>query len=92
MDREKTFVDGEFVEGTNGEWREVLNPATGEIIAAVPECTEEDVDSAVRAARGAFEDWLETTPAERSRMLHRLADALEDHAEELALTESRNVG
>jgi 1-pyrroline dehydrogenase len=92
VDTEKIFVDGEFVEGTNGGWREVLNPATGEIIAAVPECTEEDVDRAVRVARGAFENWFETTPAERSRMLNRLADALEDHAEELALTESRNVG
>ena len=52
----------------------------------------EDVDEAVRAARSAFEGWFETTPAERSEMLHGLADMLEEHAEELAQTESRNVG
>jgi acyl-CoA reductase-like NAD-dependent aldehyde dehydrogenase len=92
VDRKKMFVGGEFVEGTSGEWRGVLNPATGEVIAEVPECTEEDVDEAVRAARRAFAGWFETTLAERSQMLHRLADALEEHAEELALTESRNVG
>jgi acyl-CoA reductase-like NAD-dependent aldehyde dehydrogenase len=56
----------------------VLNPATGEVIAEVPECTEEDVDEAVRAARSAFEGWFETTPVERSEMLHGLADMLEE--------------
>jgi acyl-CoA reductase-like NAD-dependent aldehyde dehydrogenase len=92
VDRKKIFVGGEFVEGTKGEWRGVLNPATGEVIAEVPECSEEDVDGAVQAASRAFEGWVDTTPAERSEMLHRLADLLEEHAEELALTESRNVG
>ena len=92
VDRKKIFVGGEFVEGAKGEWRGILNPATGEVIAEVPECTEEDVDEAVRAARSAFEGWFETTPAERSEMLHGLADMLEEHAEELAQAESRNVG
>ncbi|MGH3147071.1 MAG: aldehyde dehydrogenase family protein, partial [Rubrobacter sp.] len=90
--RKKFFVGGEFVEGTDGEWREVLNPATGEVIAEVPEGSGEDVDAAVGAARRAFGGWFDTTPAERSRMLHRLADAIEENAEELAQTESRNVG
>ena len=92
VDRKKIFVGGEFVEGAKGEWQGVLNPATGEVIAEVPECTGEDVDEAVRAARSAFEGWFETTPAERSEMLHGLADMLEEHAEELAQAESRNVG
>jgi acyl-CoA reductase-like NAD-dependent aldehyde dehydrogenase len=92
VDRKKIFVGGEFVEGTKGEWRGVLNPATGEVIAEVPECSEEDVDGVVQAASRAFEGWFDTTPAERSEMLHRLADLLEEHAEELVLTESRNVG
>src|ERR671918_2084806 len=92
VDRKKIFVGGEFVEGAKGEWQGVLNPATGEVIAEVPECSEEDVDEAVRAARSAFEGWFETTPAERSEMLHGLADMLEEHAEELAQAESRNVG
>jgi len=92
VDRKKMFVDGEFVEAADGEWREVLNPATGEVIAGVPEGSGEDVDGAVWAARRAFERWFDTTPAERSRMLHALADVLEEHAEELARIESRNVG
>ena len=77
VDRKKIFVGGEFVEGAKGEWRGVLNPAIGEVIAELPECTEEDVDEAVRAARSAFEGWFETTPVERSEMLHGLAT---DHA------------
>ena len=92
VERKRILVDGEFVDGANGEWREVLNPATGEVIAEVPECSAEDVDRAVRAARVAFEKWFDTTPAERSQMLHRLADVLEENAEELAQIESRNVG
>jgi acyl-CoA reductase-like NAD-dependent aldehyde dehydrogenase len=90
--RTKIFIDGEFTEGANGEWRKVLNPATGEVIAEVPECSAEDVDRAVGAARRAFEKWFDTTPAEQSRMLHGLADVLEENAEELAQLASRNVG
>ena len=55
MDRKRIFVAGEFAGGADGEYREVLNPATGEVIAEVPECSAEDVDRAVGAARGAFE-------------------------------------
>jgi 1-pyrroline dehydrogenase len=90
--RMKNFVGGEFVEAERGEWERVIDPATGEAIAEVPRCAEEDVDRAVEAASGAFEGWLGTTPAERAEMLHRLADALQEHAEELARLESRNVG
>ena len=87
--RKKIFIDGEFTDGADGEWRKVLNPATGEVVAEMPECSAEDVDRAVGAARKAFEKWLDSTPAERSRMLHGLADVLEENAEELAQLESR---
>jgi 1-pyrroline dehydrogenase len=92
LGRMKNLVGGEFVEAERGEWERVIDPATGEAIAEVPRCAEEDVDRAVEAASGAFEGWLGTTPAERAEMLHRLADALQEHAEELARLESRNVG
>ncbi len=92
VDRKKTFIGGEFVGGTNDQWREVLNPATGGVVAEVPEGSEEDVNLAVGAARRAFEGWFDTTPAERSQMLHRLANVLEENAEELAQIESKNVG
>src|SRR6184192_2771596 len=71
---------------------EVLNPATGETIAEVPASTAEDVDRAVQAAKKALPEWLETTPGERAEMLLKLADALVQHAEELAELESQNVG
>src|SRR4051794_26633779 len=71
---------------------EVLNPATGETIAEVPASTAEDVDRAVQAAKKALPEWLETTPGERAEMLLKLADVIDDNAEELAELEARNVG
>jgi hypothetical protein len=90
--RMKNFVGGELVEAWRGEWEPVIEPATGEALAEAPRCTEEDVDRAVEAASGAFDAWFDTTPQDRSEMLHRLADALQEHAEELAGLESRDVG
>jgi 1-pyrroline dehydrogenase len=90
--RLKNFVNGEFVEAARGEWERIINPATGEVIAEVPKGSEEDVDRAVEAADKAFAEWFETTPKERSEMLFRLADAMEENAEELAQLETKNVG
>ncbi|HEX7601778.1 MAG TPA: gamma-aminobutyraldehyde dehydrogenase, partial [Polyangiaceae bacterium] len=64
----------------------------GETIADVPRCSAEDVDRAVAAANTALPAWLEATPKERSELLHKLADVLEENAEELAQLESLNVG
>src|SRR6266567_7123096 len=88
----KTFIGGDFVDAASGETMEVINPATGETIAEVPSCGAEDVDRAVEAAAKALPAWLDTTPKERSELLHKLADVLEENAEELAQLESRNVG
>src|SRR5438876_4837523 len=71
---------------------EVLNPATGETIAEVPRASAEDVDRAVQAAKKALPEWLETTPGERAELLLKLAAAIDEHADELAELESRNVG
>src|SRR5437763_7208623 len=88
----KNLVGGEWVDAAGGETMEVLNPATGETIAEVPRASAEDVDRAVQAAKKALPDWLETTPGERAELLLKLADAIDEHAEELAELESRNVG
>jgi 1-pyrroline dehydrogenase len=88
----KVFVAGRFEESLSGETMEVLNPATGEVIAEVPRCGAQDVDRAVEAAKGALPEWLATTPGERAAVLLKLADAIEENAEELAQIESRNVG
>jgi len=71
---------------------EVLNPATGEVIAEVARSTKEDADNAVAEAKKALPEWLESTPGERAELLFKLADIIEENAEELAAIESRNVG
>jgi 1-pyrroline dehydrogenase len=88
----QNFVEGKWVDAAEGETAEILNPATGETIAEVPQGTQADVDRAVAAAKGALPEWLETTPGERAEMLLKLADALDANAEELAQIESQNVG
>jgi 1-pyrroline dehydrogenase len=92
VSQHKNFVGGEWVDAVEGGTMEVLNPATGEVIAEVPSGTKADVDRAVEAAKKALPEWLETTPGERQEALLKLAAVIEDNAEELAEIESRNVG
>ena len=70
----------------------VLNPATEKSIAELPAATAEDADRAVAAAKAAFPAWRAVAPADRARLLRRLATLVEERAEELALLETRNVG
>ncbi len=89
----QNFIDSEAVDPAEGQTEEIVNPATGEVIARAPVSTAEDVDRAVKAARRAFEDgWATTTPGERAGMLLKLADAIEEHADEIAELESANAG
>src|SRR3954469_14995874 len=88
----KNFIDGEFVAPATGETEPVLNPATGQEIASAPLSGAEDVDRAVHAARRAFDGWAAATPGERSLALLKLADRLEEHAEELSDLEAENAG
>ena len=92
VSQQKMFVDGAFVDALSGETMEVLNPATGEVIAEVPKGGEEDVDRAVRAAEKAWETWRDKTPKDRMELLLKLADVIDENAEELARLESLNVG
>jgi aminobutyraldehyde dehydrogenase len=85
------LIDGAFVRG-EGEAEKVLNPATGELLVALPEASVDQVHQAVSAAHRAFDGWSETTPMERSRLLLKLADAIEARAEEFARLESLNCG
>jgi 1-pyrroline dehydrogenase len=71
---------------------DVINPATAETIGAVPNMTADEVDAVVERAKQALPAWLDATPKERSELLHKLAQILEDNAEELAQIESSNVG
>jgi 1-pyrroline dehydrogenase len=92
VEKHKNLVGGEFVDAADGGTAEIINPATGETIAEVPQGTEADVDRAVEAAKKAWPEWKETTPQERSEILLKLADLIDEHTEELAEIESRNVG
>src|SRR6266566_647782 len=88
--RHEMFIGGEWTPGSGGDAQEIVNPATGKVIAHVPKGTEEDVNRAVAAARKAFDEgWSDTTPRERSERMLKLAEAIGD---ELARIESENVG
>jgi betaine-aldehyde dehydrogenase len=84
---------GERPAGAGREERVLVNPATGETLASVAEAAAEDVDRAARLAAECFrKEWRRRTPRERSAVLLRLAGLVRAHGEELAQTESRNVG
>jgi betaine-aldehyde dehydrogenase len=88
----QNFIDGEFVDSADGATEEVTNPANGEAIAEMPLSTEEDVNRAVAAAKRAFPAWAATPPGERAAALLKLADLLEEHAEELSDLEAADAG
>jgi betaine-aldehyde dehydrogenase/aminobutyraldehyde dehydrogenase len=92
VSQHKNFVGGEWVDSAGGETMEVVNPSTGEVIAEVASSTAEDADRAVQAAKTALPEWLETTPGERAELLFKLADLIDENADELAALESKNVG
>lgn len=87
------LIGGQWVDSSAGETYETLNPATGEVLTRVASATVEDVDRAVKAARAAFTGpWRKMVPAERERLLWRLADLMEQHFEELTELETIDGG
>jgi betaine-aldehyde dehydrogenase len=88
----QNFIDGEFVDAADGATEEVTNPANGEVIAEMPLSTEEDVNRAVAAAKAAFGGWSVTPPGERATALLKLADLIEEHADELSDLEAADAG
>ena len=88
----RNFVGGESVDTADGHRMDLVDPSTGEVFASAPVSSAEDVDRAYRVAADAFETWRDTTPSERQRALLRLADLVEEHADELVALESRNTG
>ena len=93
LKRHQLFVGGEWIDGSADQGLPVVNPATGETIAEIPRASEQDVDRAVQAAQKAFDEvWFDTTPGERQAMLLKLADVIDEHAEDIGRIESENVG
>ncbi len=88
----QNYVNGKLVPAVEGQDEPIISPVDESVLAKVPKGTEKDVDRAVDAAAAAFETWQDTTPAERGAMLLKLADRIEQNAEELAMLEADNVG
>jgi len=88
------FIEGEFVSSSGPALRGIIDPATGEVVAEVPDATPADVERAVGAARRAFDDsdWPRTPAVERGRILLKLAELVRQRTQELAALETRNTG
>src|ERR1700727_2818670 len=79
------LIGGRWVDSISNKTFPTLNPATGETLCQVAEGDKADIDLAVKAARKAFEEgpWSKMTPADRGRLLYKLADAIEENRQEL---------
>jgi betaine-aldehyde dehydrogenase len=91
-DRLQNIVGGVPAGAKDGRTTPVVDPSTGETYAEAPLSGPEDVDTACQAAASAFVGWRDSTPSERSRMLLKLADAIEARAEDFIEAEGRNTG
>ena len=95
LDRQHgNFIDGHWQPAVGGRQLEVTDPASGQVVSRVPDSDAADIDAAVQAARRAFEDpaWRGMKPAQRERLLHRLADLVEARIEVLAELEAIDNG
>src|SRR5450432_4746757 len=92
----RLLIDGEWIEAASGKTFETLNPATEENLGWVAHGAAEDIDLAVGAARRCFDDersdWRRMTPSERGKVIHRIGDLIEQHADELAVLETLDNG
>ncbi len=89
--QKKLMIGGRFVAG-QGQVEEILDPASGKVIARIAEASREQVDAAVRAAEAAFPAWAATPPKDRAALLLKLADHVEQQGDEYARLESQNCG
>lgn len=90
----RAFINGERVAARDAQTFDCISPVDGRVLAAVARCGEADIEAAVAAGRAAFEDrrWNGMSPAQRKRVMIKFADQLLAHAEELALTETLDMG
>jgi betaine-aldehyde dehydrogenase len=88
----QNFINGKPVDAASGRTTDLVDPTTGQTFATAPLSGPEDVATATRAAKDAFQQWRSTTPSERQLALLRIADAVEARAEELVAAESHNTG
>ncbi len=90
----RLFIDGEYTDAVDGGRFDTVNPANGEIVAAMSEGTEKDIDRAVAVARAAFKSgvWSRMAPRRRMGIMYRFANLIDEHSEELAVLETLDMG
>ncbi|MEN9927250.1 MAG: hypothetical protein RJB27_326 [Actinomycetota bacterium] len=92
MKKLSNFINGKSVDSTSGETTTLINPATGQPFATAPKSNAADIDAAFKAASDAFVDWRDSTPSQRQRALLKIADAIEERADEVIAIEVENTG
>jgi acyl-CoA reductase-like NAD-dependent aldehyde dehydrogenase len=94
MEIRQMYINGEWIESASGETLVTINPATNEEICFIPRGKKDDIDTAVKAARAAFEseEWRAILPADRGRIMYRISQLLLEQKEELALLETYDTG
>ena len=92
MEKIKNYINGELVEPSSGKYIDNFNPASGKVYSLIPDSNENDINTAVLAAKNAFQSWSKTSKKYRSDLLMRLASRIEDYSEELIIAESRDNG
>ena len=85
------LINGQFEKGASDP-EDIINPTNGELISAIPQASEDQINRAVQTSKKAFTTWSRTTPGERSSLLLKLADKIESNAEEIAKLEALNCG
>jgi len=92
--RNQAFIGGKFAPSLSGKTFDCINPATGQVLTKVAACEQIDVDAAVKAARAAFDkgSWANMPPANRKRIMLKLAELMMKNRDELALLETLDMG
>ena len=78
------FIDGNFTDSKTSEWLEVLDPSTQKVLCQAPCATDKEIEQAINSAKGAFIDWKETPPPERSRVMMRYQELLKINQNNIA--------
>ena len=86
------MIDGKTVPSVSGQTFETKSPVDGAVLASVARGNAEDIDRAATAAATAFKSWRDMPAAARKKLLHRVADAIEDHADDIAVLECIDTG
>lgn len=94
MTEQQMYIAGEWVNSSDNNFSDAINPATGEVIAKIPKATTQDVERCLAASKSAFNDsaWKNIDPAQRGRILNKMAAATYQAAKDLAKIESENNG